>query len=165
MIAQTLQQKIGESMKAHDEIRTSTLRLLLSALNYEKIDKRSLASQGPDKRSLPSNGKQYELTDEEELVVIRREAKKRKEAIEMYTKANASDRAAKEEAELKILAEYLPPEMGEAELTKIIDEAFAQMKPASIADMGKVIGFVKGKAPGADGGKIAEIVKSRLGSA
>jgi uncharacterized protein len=154
MIYQTLQQKIGESMKAHDEIRTSTLRLLLSALNYEKIDKRSLASQGP--------GKQPDLTDEEELVVIRREAKKRKEAIEMYKKAGAEDRAAKEEAELKILSEYLPPEMGEDEVAKIIDEAFEQIKPAGMGDMGKVIGYVKGKAPGADGGKIAEIVRGRL---
>jgi hypothetical protein len=144
MIAQTLQQKIGESMKAHDEIRTSTLRLLLSALNYEKIDK------------------QHDLNDEEEMVVIRREAKKRKEAIEMYIKANAPDRAAKEETELKILAGYLPPEMSDEELMKIIDEAFSQIKPSSIADMGKVIGFVKGKAPGADGGKIAEIVRGKL---
>jgi len=144
MIYQTLQQKIGESMKAHDEIRTSTLRLLLSALNYEKIDK------------------QHDLNDEEELVVIRREAKKRKEAIEMYKKAGAEDRAAKEETELKILQEYLPLEMGEDELIKLVDEAISQIKPASIADMGKVIGFVKGKAPGVDGGKIAEIVKGKL---
>ena len=131
-------------MKAHDEIRTSTLRMLLSAFNYEKIDK------------------QHELTDEEELAVIRREAKKRKEAIEMYKGAKAVDRAAKEEAELAILQEYLPPEMGEEELMKVIDEAFAQIKPAGIGDTGKVIGFVKGKAPNADGGKIAEIVKERL---
>lgn len=144
MIAQTLQQKIGESMKAHDEIKTSTLRLLLSALNYEKIDK------------------QHDLTDEEELVVIRREAKKRKESAEMYRNAGSEDRAVNEEAELKILQEYLPPEMGEEEIAKIIDEAIAIVKPASIADMGKVIGFVKGKAPGADGGKIAEIVKAKL---
>lgn len=144
MIAQTLQAKIGESMKAHDEIRTSTLRLLLSALNYEKIDK------------------QHELNDEEELVVIRREAKKRKEAIEMYKKAGAEDRAAKEAKELEILAEYLPPEMGEEELTKLVDEAVAQIKPAGMQDMGKVIGFVKDKAPNADGGKIAGLVKAKL---
>lgn len=144
MIYQTLQKKIGESMKAHDEIRTSTLRLLLSALNYEKIDK------------------QHDLTDEEEMVVIRREAKKRKEAIEMYTKANAPDRAAKEAKELEILAEYLPPEMDETELIKLVDEAVAQIKPAGMSDMGKVIGFVKGKAPNADGGKIAELVKGKL---
>jgi uncharacterized protein YqeY len=144
MIAQTLQQKIGESMKAHNEVRTSTLRLLLSALNYEKIDK------------------QHDLNEEEELVVIRREAKKRKEAIEMYTKANAPDRAAKEAEELKILGEYLPPEVSGEELVKLVDEAITQIKPAGMQDIGKVIGFVKGKAPNADGGKIAELVKGKL---
>jgi hypothetical protein len=144
MIAGTLQKKIGESMKAHDEIRTSTLRLLLSAFNYERIDK------------------QHELTDEEELVVIRREAKKRKEAIEMYRNAGAEDRAAKEETELKILQEYLPPEIGEEELIKLVDEAVIQIKPEGMKDMGKVIGLVKSKAPGADGGKIAEMVKQKL---
>ena len=131
-------------MKARDEIRTSTLRLLLSALNYERIDR------------------QHELTDEEEMVVVRREAKKRKEAIEMYKNNNAPDRAAKEEAELKILAEYLPPETSEEDLIKLVDEAVAQIKPQSMADMGKVIGIVKSKAPGADGSKIAEMVKSKL---
>lgn len=144
MIAQTLQAKIGESMKAHDEIRTSTLRLLLSAFNYEKIEK------------------QRELTDEEEMVVIRREAKKRKEAIEMYKNANAPDRAAKEETELKILQEFLPPEMSEEDLIKLVDEAVNQIKPSSMADMGKVIGMVKSKAPGADGSKIAEMVKQKI---
>ena len=144
MIAQTLQQKIGESMKAHNEIRTSTLRLLLSALNYERIDK------------------QHELTDEEEMVVVRREAKKRKEAIDMYKNNNAPDRAAKEEEELKILQEYLPPETSEEDLIKLVDEAVAEVKPQSMADMGKVIGIVKGKAPGADGAKIAEMVKKKL---
>ncbi|KKS94944.1 MAG: GatB/Yqey domain protein [Microgenomates group bacterium GW2011_GWC1_43_13] len=144
MIAKTLQTKIGEAMKAHDETRTSTLRLLLSAFNYEQINK------------------QHDLTEEEELAVIRREAKKRKEAVEMYKGAGADDRATKEEAELAILQEYLPPEMGEEELAKIIDEAFTQIKPAGLSDMGKVVGFVKGKAPNADGGKIAEIVKGKL---
>jgi uncharacterized protein YqeY len=144
MITQTLQAKIGESMKAHDEVRTSTLRLLLSAFNYEQI------------------AKQHELTDEEEMAVIRREAKKRKESIEMYKNAGATERAENEEAELKILAEFLPPEMGEEELMKIIDEAFDQIKPTSMADMGKVIGIVKGKAPSADGGKIAQIVRQKL---
>jgi len=144
MITQTLQAKIGESMKAHDEIRTSTLRLLLSALNYEQI------------------AKQHELTDEEELVVIRREAKKRKEAVEMYKNAGADDRAAKEEAEFGILSEYLPPEMSDGDLVKLVEEAVAEIKPAGMADMGKVIGFVKGKAPNADGGKVAQLVRERL---
>ena len=131
-------------MKAHDEVRVSTLRLLLSAFNYEKIEK------------------QHELTDEEELAVIRREAKKRKEAMEMYKNAGSTDRADREEAELKILAEYLPPEMSDTDLAKLVDEAITQIKPAGMSDMGKVIGFVKGKAPNADGGKIAQLVKEKL---
>jgi len=144
MIAQTLQQKIGESMKAHDEVRTSTLRLLLSAFNYEQIEK------------------QHELTDEEEMAVIKREAKKRKESIEMYKNAGAPDRAEKEEAEYKILAEYLPPEVSDEDLAKLVEEAVIQVKPTGLADMGKVIGFVRGKSPNADGGKIAQIVKEKL---
>ena len=144
MIAQTLQQKIGESMKAHDALRTSTLRLLLSALNYEKIDKR------------------HELTNEEELVVIRREAKKRKEAIEIYKKVGAPDRAAKEEEELKILQEFMPPEISESELFKLVDWSISETGAKTMAEIGKVIGLVKSKAPSADGGKIADIVRQKL---
>ena len=127
MIAQTLQQKIGESMKAHDEIRTSTLRLLLSAFNYERIDK------------------QHELTNEEEIAVVRREVKQRHDSIEAYDKADRRDLSDKEKAEMAILSEYLPPEMGNDELVKLVDEAVAEIKPTGMADMGKVIGFVKGK--------------------
>src|SRR3989344_4084880 len=108
MIAQNLQQMIGEAMKAHDEVRLSTLRLLSSAFNYEKIEK------------------QHDLTEEEELGVIRKQAKQRKDSIEAYKKAGAEDRAAKEEAELKILREFLPPEIDEAELMKLIEEVIEQ---------------------------------------
>lgn len=135
---------IGEAMKAHDEVRVSTLRLLSSAFNYERIEK------------------QHELTDEEELVVIRRQAKQRKDSIEAYKKAGAEDRAAKEEAELAILQEFLPPEMEEAELAKLVDEAIAEVGAKTMADMGKVIGAVKGKTPSAEGGKIAELVRGKL---
>lgn len=145
MIAQTLQAKIGEAMKAHDEVRTSTLRLLSSAFNYEKIEK------------------QHELTDEEEIVVVRRQAKQRRDSIDAYKKAGALDRAEKEEAELKILQEFLPPEMSEEELGKIIDESITALGAGSLSDMGKVIGMVKAKAPGAEGGKIAEMVRQKLG--
>lgn len=144
MIAQTLQAKIGESMKAHDEVRTSTLRLLSSAFNYEKI------------------AKQHDLTEEEEMGVIRKEVKQRRDSIEAYDKAGRSDLSEKEKAELVILQEFLPPEMNDADLSKLVEEAVAAVKPTGMADMGKVIGFVKGKAPNADGGKIAQIVREKL---
>jgi uncharacterized protein len=144
MIAQTLQAKIGEAMKAHDEVKLSTLRLLSSAFNYEKI------------------AKQHELTDEEELVVIRKEAKQRRDSIEAYKNAGATDRADKEEAELKILSEYLPPEMSEQELSKLVTDAITQLGAKTTSDMGRVIGMVKSKAPNVDGSKIAQIVSSKL---
>jgi uncharacterized protein YqeY len=144
MITQTLQAKIGEAMKAHDEVRLSTLRLLSSAFNYERI------------------AKQHELTDEEEIAVIRKQAKQRRDSIEAYKKAGATDRAEREEAELKILQEYLPPEMSEQELSKLVTDAITQSGAKTMADMGRVIGMVKSRAPDVDGTKIAQIVSSKL---
>jgi uncharacterized protein len=145
MIANKLQGMIGEAMKAHDEVRLSTLRLLFSAFNYEKIDK------------------QHELTDEEELVVIRREAKKRKEGADAYEKAGSKDRAELELKELAILQEFLPPELTDSDLEKFVDEAIAETKATGISDMGKVIGLVKEKSSGnADGGKVAQLVRAKL---
>ena len=145
MIAQTLQAKIGEGMKAHDEVRTSTLRLLLSAFNYEQI------------------AKQHELTEEEEIAVIRKEVKQRRDSIEAYDRAGRGDLSEKEKAEMAILSEFLPPEMNDEDLAKLVEEAVSQIKPTGLQDMGKVIGLVKSKAPNADGGKIAQLVKEKLG--
>ncbi len=145
MITDTITQKIGEALKAHDEIRLSTLRLLSSAFNYEFI------------------AKQHKLSEDEELVVVRREAKRRKEAIEAYEKAGYRDRAEKEAKELAILQEYLPPEISEDEIAKLVDEAITETGALTIKDMGKVIGLVKAKTKGAaDGVKIAELVRSKL---
>ncbi len=147
MIADTINQKIQGAMKAHDEIRLSTLRLLSSAFNYEFI------------------AKQHRLSEEEELEVVRHEAKKRKEAIEAYEKAGATDRAEKEKKELIILQEFLPPEMSDEELTKLVDEAISETKATTMADMGKVIGAVMAKAKGnADGKKVSDLVRSKLSS-
>src|SRR3990167_8142405 len=154
MIAGKLQQMVGEAMKAHDELRTSTLRLLSSAFNYEKIEK------------------QYELTQEEELAVVRKQAKQRKDSSEARRQAQGKPtssteeeiqgRIDREEAELKILQEFLPPGMDEGELVKLVDEAISTIGAKSLSDMGNVIGMVKSKAPGAEGGKIAELVKNKL---
>lgn len=144
MITGDLQTKIAEAMKAHDGVKVSTLRLLSSAFNYEKI------------------AKQHDLTEEEELGVVRREVKQRRDSIEAYDKANRPDLSEKEKVELVILQEFLPPEMSDQELLKLIEEAVNIVKPTGMADMGRVIGLVKSKAPNADGAKIAEIVKGKL---
>jgi len=146
MIVQSINQKIQEAMKARDDIRVSTLRLLSSAFNYDRI------------------AKQHELTEEEELAVVRREAKKRVEAIEAYEKAKVQEKADREKKELTILEEFLPQQMGDEELTKVVDEAISLVGASSIADMGKVMGEVMGKTAGrADGGRVSQLVKKRLG--
>ena len=145
MIADTITQKIGEALKAREEIRLSTLRLLSSALNYEFI------------------AKQHKLDEQEEIVVVRKEAKKRKEAIEAYEKAGATDRAQKEQKELEILQEFLPPEMSEEELEKIVTETILKTNASSISDMGKVIGIVMGKVKGTvEGSRVSLLVKEKL---
>lgn len=148
MIVNTLTQKIGEAMKARDAIRLSTLRMLSSAFNYEKI------------------AKQHELNDEEELSVVRKEAKKRKEAIEAYEKVtdkeSVRERINQETKELAILQEYLPPEISREEIIKLVDLAIAELGASTISDMGKVIGFIKSKSPGVDGSALAGIVKQKL---
>jgi len=147
MIADTITQKIAEALKARDEIRLSTLRLLSSALNYEFI------------------AKQHKLSEEEELVVVGREAKKRKDAIEAYQKAEAFDRAEKEQKELKILEEYLPQQMPDIELIKLVDEAISQTGAKIVADFGKVMGAVMPKVQGRAGGdRVSALVKEKLSS-
>lgn len=144
MIANNMTKMIGEAMKAHDEVRLSTLRMLSSEFNYEKIKL------------------QHELNENEEESVIRREARKRKDAIEAYTKANATDRVNLETKELTILQEFLPPELSDGEVIKIINESIKELNAKGMQDMGKVIGLVKSKASGVDGSKVAEIVRSKL---
>ena len=144
MIVAKLQTMIGEAMKAHNEVRTSTLRMLSSAFNYEKIEK------------------QHELSDEEELSVVRKQAKQRRDSIEAYKKAGADDRAKKEEEELKILKEFLPPEISDDELEKLIDQAIVATGAKVASEMGMVIGKVKSMDSSVDGGRVAAIVKKKL---
>jgi uncharacterized protein YqeY len=147
MIGDSITAKIAEALKAGDEIRLSTLRLLSSALNYEFI------------------AKQHKLSEEEELVVVRREINKRNDAIEAYEKAGATDRAEKEKKEKEILEEYLPEQMSDAELEKIVDEGIKETGANSMADMSKVMGTVMPKVAGkADGGRVSALVVKKLQS-
>lgn len=155
MISETINQKIAEALKAKDEVRLSTFRLLSSAFNYERI------------------AKQHELSGEEEIVVIRREAKKRNDAIESIRlaqgKSTSSDqqtlerRLAQEEKELEILKEFLPQELSDEEISKVVEEAISETGASNIQEMGKVMALAMSKTGGrADGRKVSEIVKSKL---
>jgi uncharacterized protein YqeY len=151
MIVPNLMKQIGDAMKAHDAVRVSTLRGLSAELKNAKINVYD-----------PNASEQRELTEVEEIAVVRREAKKRKEAIEMYTKANADAQAENEKAELLILSEYLPAEVTSEETSRLIDESISQLKATTIQDMGKVIADVKAKNSGVDGGVVANLVRAKL---
>ena len=151
MITPNLMKMIGDAMKAHDAVRVSTLRGLSAELKNAKINKHD-----------PNAEVQAELTEAEEIVVIRKEAKKRKEAIEMYTKANALEQAENEKAELTILSEFLPADVTEEEVDKLINESIATLGATSVSDMGKVIADVKSKNSGVDGAMVANLVRSKL---
>ena len=155
MISDTINQKIIDALKAHDEIKLSTLRMLSSAFNYERI------------------ALQKDLTEEDELRVVRREAKKRTDAIEALQKAQGKSTTSseedlknnleKEKKELEILKSYLPPEMSDEELSQLVNESINQLGVKSIQDMGKVIGSVMQQAGGkAEGNKVAQMVKNKL---
>jgi uncharacterized protein len=144
MIAQNLQKLIGESMKAGNFRRTETLRMLSSAFNYERI------------------ALQHALTEGDELNIIKKQVKQRRDSIEAYDKAGREDLSKTEKEELAILQEFLPPEMPEEELSQLVNNSIIQLGAKTIQDMGKVIATVKNKAPNADGGRVAALVKQKL---
>ena len=147
MISDTIQSQIQTAMKAREELRVSTLKMLSSALMYAKI------------------AKMGDLTAEEELAVVRKEVKQRNDSVEQYRKGNAEDKAQKEEAEIVILKEFLPVEMDESELQSIVDGVIGEVGAVGMKDMGRVIALVKERSEGrADGGKIAMMVKEKLGN-
>lgn len=151
MITPNLMKMIGDAMKAHDTVRVSTLRGLSSEFKNAKINVYD-----------PNASEQRELTEVEEIVVVRKEAKKRKEAIEMYLKAGAVEQAENEKAELAILSEFLPAEVTEEQVIQLIDESITQLKPVGLQEMGKIIADVKLKNPGVDGSVVANLVRAKL---
>ncbi len=150
MLKQKIQDDLRAAMMARDEEKLSTIRMLKSALQYFEINK---------------DGAGYEATDEDVMDVIGREAKKRRESIEMYGKGNRPELAEKEERELAILQSYLPEQMSEDELKKLIDDTITQTNTSTMADMGKVMGALMSKTKGrADGNLVSKLVRDKLNS-
>jgi hypothetical protein len=144
-LAKKISDDLIVAMKARDERRTATLRLARAAIGHAEAIKAAA------------------LTEEEILEILNREAKKRREAIEEFSKVNRSDRVQQEQAELNILLEYLPKQMGREELEKLVREAIAAVNATDAKQMGAVMGklmpLVKGKA---DGKLVNQIVQELL---
>ncbi len=145
MITQKIQEDLKTAQLDRDEVKVSTLRLLLSEINNAKIAK------GGD------------LSAEDLMSVVQKEAKKRREAALGFRSGSREEQAQKEEAELKILEGYLPLQLSDEELTQIVLETITEVGASSLQDMGKVIGAVMGKVKGqADGARISSIVKEKI---
>ena len=140
-----LEAAVRDAMRARDTRRTTTLRMALSAAHNQKI----------------ARGR--ELTDEEVTEVIGREVKQRRESIAIYRDAGHEDRAAEEEAEVAILAEFLPEQMTDAEIETLARAAIDETGASGPADFGKVMGRLAPQTKGrADGRRVSEIVRGLL---
>lgn len=150
------------AFKTKDEARLSTLRLLLAAIKNKEVEKRTKLSK--TEKSVKKLEEQSKLTDEEIISVISSEVKKRKEASEQYKQGGREELAEKEEAEIKILSVYLPEQMGEEEVRKIVAETIKEMGISDIKEMGKLMAVLMPKIKGkADGNLVSRIVKEELG--
>jgi len=152
-LKEKIQSELNSALKANNSLAVSVFRQLLAAfLNKEK-----------EKRFKSKEEKEALLTDEEALEVIASEAKKRKESIVEFEKGSRQDLADKEKEELAILSVYLPEQMTEEEVRKLVKEAIEKTGASEIKDMGKVMQElmpqIKGKA---DGSLVGQIVKELL---
>lgn len=146
-ILEKIKTDLKEAMKSGEKTRLSVLRMLISSLNYKKIEKRS------------------ELEESDVLAVLRSEEKERLEAIEAYEKSNRLDRTVAEKEELAIIRGYLPAQFDEGKIKAVVEAVILETQALGMADFGKVMKKVMGKVEGqADGAKVASIVKERLSS-
>jgi uncharacterized protein YqeY len=143
-----LRTDLTTAMKGRDELSTATLRMVLSAVSAEEV-------AGKEAR---------ELSDDDVMVVLRREAKKRREAAEAFAGAGRAEQAERERAEEGVIAAYLPAQLEDADLAAIVADVVTETGASGMKDMGRVMGAVQGKVAGrAEGGRVAAEVRRQLG--
>ncbi|MCK4426978.1 MAG: GatB/YqeY domain-containing protein [candidate division Zixibacteria bacterium] len=148
---ESIKDKITQDMKkalaAKDKVKLSVIRLLKSEIRYKEIEKGS------------------ELSDDEIISVLSSSVKRHKDSIEQFEKGGRDDLAAQEKAELEIIWEYMPKQLEEDELSKIVDEAIKETDVLSPSGLGKVMKIVMPKVKGrADGKRVNELALSKLKS-
>lgn len=147
-LKQQLQADLNAAMKARDEVTVATLRMALTAVTVEEV-------AGKEAR---------ELSDEDVLKVLTREAKKRREAAEAFDAAGRDELATRERAEGEVLDRYLPTQLGDDELGELVAAAIAEAGASSPRDMGAVMKIVVPQVAGrADGKRVSDEVRRRLG--
>jgi uncharacterized protein len=140
-----IENAMRDAMRARDERRTQTLRMVMAAAQNRRIE------LGRD------------LSDEELTEVLGRQARQRRESIEQFRAGDREELAAREEAELAILAEYLPEQLSRPEIEQVVRAAIDETGASGPRDMGRVMGRVMPQTKGrADGGTVSEVVRSML---
>jgi hypothetical protein len=146
-IKEQLQSDLTEAIRSRNEIVSGTIRMVLTSIRNEEVS-------GKEERT---------LADAEIITVLTREGKKRREAAEAFADAGRADKAELEKAEGEVLAKYLPAQMSEDDVKKLVAAAIAQSGAAGPGDMGKVMGILKPQVAGkADGGLVSGLVKAAL---
>jgi len=146
-LKEKLQADLTDAIRSRNEVVSGTVRMLLAAITNEEVAGKAAKV----------------LTDAEIITVLSREAKKRREAVEAYTQAKRDDLAGKEKAEAAVIANYLPEQLSEDEIKKLIQAAIAETDAKGPAGMGLVMRVLQPKIAGkADGGVVSGLVKSYL---
>ena len=147
-LKEQLRADLTTAMKSRDELRTATLRMVLAAVSAEEV-------AGKEAR---------ELSDDEVQAVLRREAKKRREAAEAFAAAGRGEQADRERAEGDVVATYLPAQLEDADLAALVADVITRAGATGMRDMGRVMGAVQGEVAGrAEGGRVAAEVRRQLG--
>jgi uncharacterized protein len=142
-----LRADLTAAMKARDEVRTRTLRMVLTSVSTEEV----------------AGNASRDLSDDEVLRLIAREARRRREAADAFEAAGRVDQAAAERAEDRVLAGYLPAQLGDDELAAIVAEVISEMGASGMAAMGQVMRAVTPRVAGrAEGGRVAAEVRRAL---
>ena len=148
MLKQNLREELKQAMLSKDVLKTSVLRMVISAVGYYEIQK---------------GGAGYKATDEDVLSVIQKEAKQHKDSIEQFAKAGREDLVNKEKKELEMLQIYLPQQMDEEKIREIVKQTISEIGATTVSDMGKVMGALMPKVKGkADGSLVSKIVNESL---
>jgi len=144
-VEKQLMEDMKLAMKSGNKIELDTIRILRAQIKLASIDKKD------------------DLNEGELAQVLQKEAKKRKEAIEMYKKGNRADLVKKEESELDVISTYLPEQLSDKILDKIISESIDSLQVESLKDLGRVMGEIMPKVKGkADGKVVQQKVKEHL---
>ena len=146
-LKEKLQSDLTDAIRSKDGVKSGTIRMLLAAITNEEVAGKSAKV----------------LSDAEVITVLSREAKKRREAVEAYTNAKRDDLANKEKEEAAVIALYLPEQLSEADIKKLITDAIAETSASGPSGMGLVMKVLQPKIAGkADGGLVSSLVKAAL---